>query len=333
MDTKAAPPLERSPWSKPKADNDGVSRWSETSPKMSPGRVPEPPSADKQLGPPRNPKATSPPTDQRPKYVVFSNSKRSLPAAVAVATNPSEPEEHHRGGRGKSGRPPSKAQILKDKCVDLENRLAEADAECEQRLEEARYEAYMERLQLMMQHVEDVEQRERAHLHTEEEGETKMYRMHYGHLKYLWSRINKERKLMYSREYRKRDYLLRLEEQRRELLTMKFATAVMLHWKDETHNIRIKELHRVYNTVPTKVKREEGEAVRSVANIAEVINTMIHSRDDTFAKEQLDALATDPNQDICGFEKMVPMAEKLMSHYDHTSIDPAYEEFDTDAAV
>ena len=58
----------------------GASRWSEKMSPQSGGRVPEPPSADKQLGPPRNPKggvATSPAQgEQRPKYVVFSNSKR-----------------------------------------------------------------------------------------------------------------------------------------------------------------------------------------------------------------------------------------------------------------
>ena len=53
-------------------------------------------------------------------------------------------------------------------------------------------------------------------------------------------------------EFRKRDYLEKLEEQRRELLTMKFATAVMLHWKDETNKHKIKDLHRAYSAVPNR---------------------------------------------------------------------------------
>ena len=47
--------------------------------------------------------------------------------------------------------------------------------------------------------LQAMEAEKRAHINTDEEGDARMYRMHYSHLKYLWSRMAKERRLMTTR--------------------------------------------------------------------------------------------------------------------------------------
>mmetsp|Transcript_33624 Transcript_33624/g.56301 ORF Transcript_33624/g.56301 Transcript_33624/m.56301 type:complete len:288 (+) Transcript_33624:2-865(+) len=285
---------------------------------VGPIRPPQPPQqvADEGPAPSRNLRAVQ----RRPKYVVFSNSKRSLPAAVVMTGRDGEKEPQKRV---------SKIQLLRDKVMDLEAKLQEADALAEQRLEEARLTALQEQISINLEHLQAMEAEKRAHINTDEEGDARMYRMHYSHLKYLWSRMAKERRLMTTREFRKRDYLEKLEEQRRELLTMKFATAVMLHWKDETNKHKIKDLHRAYSAVPNRdfSDRESAPSVvsshQSVANLADVIQSMMMTRNASFNKEQAEALDPEGPEALLGFDSILPMAEKIIS----TSYDPAYDDF------
>eukprot|EP01006_Ploeotia_vitrea_P029166 TRINITY_DN61745_c0_g2_i1.p1 TRINITY_DN61745_c0_g2~~TRINITY_DN61745_c0_g2_i1.p1 ORF type:complete len:333 (+),score=29.79 TRINITY_DN61745_c0_g2_i1:52-1050(+) len=220
-------------------------------------------------------------------------------------------------GRGRSANTPnsppqpqgkvSKIKMLREKLRDSEGRNQEQAAQHQQELEDEWHRHKTAEFNLQRDADEDLELRDRMHMEHEEEMERKFLHVWFLHGRSEISKMARDRKLLTAREFRKRDDIIRVEEQRREVLSLKWATSVMLHWKEQQYRHKVKEMHRMYGDK----MRTSQESIKSGTCLDEEPD-LLYLGSRSFKKEQENSQEKSLTMDQ-DFNKLIEDANRMYS--------------------